>query len=63
MVIWAISNELPGAPRVSETDMPVMSTALSMKVKRPFDVEPVIVGVPSPGRLAPGTLASWYPYR
>jgi hypothetical protein len=58
VVIWAISNELDAAPRLSETVIPVMSTALSTKVKRPFDVEPVIVGVPSPGRLAPGTVAS-----
>ena len=49
MVIWAISNELDETPMVSETDMPVMSATLSTKVKRPFDVEPVIVGVRHPG--------------
>src|SRR5271156_6011618 len=61
VVIWAISNELDETDMFSETVRPVMSAKLSTKVKRPFDVEPVIVGVPSPGRLAPGTLPSWAP--
>ena len=50
-----------GSRAFGDRDAGYVEGALSTKVKRPFDVEPVIAGVPSPGRLAPGTVASSVP--
>lgn len=53
VAIAAISKELPRSVPVSEVVRLVIVPPLSLNLNQPFEVEPIIVGSPSPGRVTP----------